>query len=138
MEVLLTKRNGEVKMEQTFDYLCSLLRNGEYVVKITRKVEPRTVSQNSLLWMWYKCIEDNTGTLKDDVHEYYKQKFLSRRVFVGRREVVIPGSTANLNTVQFSRYLELVKADAAAEFGIALPLPEDQYYRQFVSHYKNR
>ena len=60
-------------MDKSFEYLCSLLRNGVYTVKITRRVEPRTIPQNSLMWMWYKCMEEHTGTPKDDFHDYYKQ-----------------------------------------------------------------
>ena len=44
-ELILTKRNGEVSMDKSFEYLCSLLRNGVYTVKIVRKTEPRTISQ---------------------------------------------------------------------------------------------
>lgn len=46
-ETILTKRDGVVSMDKTFDYLCSLLRNGVYTVKIVRKTEPRTISQNA-------------------------------------------------------------------------------------------
>ncbi len=42
-EATLTKCNGEVSMDKSFDYLCSLLQNGTYTVKIVRKTQPRTV-----------------------------------------------------------------------------------------------
>ena len=113
MEANLTKRNGVVTMDKTFDLMCSLLRNGEYVVKIVRKTQPRTISQNSLMWMWYKCMEEATGTPKEDFHDYYKAKYLSRDVVVGKRWYRVPGSTTDLNTLQMTNYLEKVKADAA-------------------------
>jgi len=65
MDANLTKRNGVVTMDKDFDLMCSLLRNGEYTVKIVRKTQPRTISQNSLMWMWYKCMEEATGTPKE-------------------------------------------------------------------------
>ncbi len=37
-----------------------------------------------------------------------------------------------------TNYLEKVKADAATEFGIMLPLPEDRNYQTFISEYRIR
>lgn len=138
MEANLSKRNGVVTMDKSFDLLCSLLRNGEYTVKIVRKTQPRTISQNSLMWMWYKCMEEATGQRKEDIHDYYKAKFLVRQVQIGNRIVNVVGSTAELNTIQMTNYLENIKADAAVEFGVMLPLPEDLHYADFVSHYRIR
>lgn len=138
MEANLSKRNGVVTMDKSFDLLCSLLRNGEYTVKIVRKTQPRTISQNSLMWMWYKCMEDATGQRKEDIHDYYKAKFLVRQVQIGNRIATVVGSTAELNTIQMTNFLEKIKADAAVEFGVMLPLPEDLHYADFVSHYRIR
>ena len=138
MEANLIKRNGEVTRDKDFDLMCSLLRNGEYTVKIVRKTKPRTIPQNALMWMWYKCMEDSTGQRKEDFHDYYKAKFLARQVVIGRRRVTVIGSTSDLNTLQMTEYLEKVKADAAVEFGIKLPLPEDKNYQAFVSEYRIR
>ncbi len=138
MDANLSKINGVVTMDKDFDFMCSLLRNGEYTVKIVRKTQPRTISQNSLMWMWYKCMEDATGQSKDDFHDYYKAKFLSRQIVVRNRWVTVVGSTTDLNTLQMTEYLEKVKADAAVEFGITLPLPQDRNYQAFVNHYRIR
>lgn len=136
MEANLTKRNGAVTMDKSFELMTSLLRNGEYTVKIVRKTQPRTISQNSLMWMWYKCMEEATGQRKEDFHDYYKTKFLSRQAAIGGRWLTIVGSTTDLNTLQMTSYLEKVKADAATEFGITLPLPEDRNYHDFVTEYR--
>lgn len=138
MEANLSKVNGVVKMDKSFELMTSLLRNGEYTVKIVRKTQPRTISQNSLMWMWFKCMEDATGQRKEDFHDYYKAKFLSREVMIGNRCYMVPGSTTELNTLQMTNYLEKVKADAATEFGIILPLPEDRGYQEFISEYRIR
>lgn len=125
-------------MDRDFNLMCSLLRNGEYTVKIVRKTQPRTISQNSLMWMWYKCMEEATGQSKDDFHDYYKTKFLARQIVIGGRWVTVVGSTTELNTLQMTNYLEKVKADAATEFGISLPLPEDRNYQAFISEHRIR
>ena len=55
-DAILTKKDGVVTMDKSFDYLCSTLKNGIYTVSIKRKVEPRTLSQNALMWLWFSCI----------------------------------------------------------------------------------
>lgn len=134
----MTKKDGVVTMDKSFDYLCSTLTNGEYVLSIKRKVKPRSLSQNALMWMWFTCIEKETGTDKVDVHDHYCKKFLRRRICMKGVEDVVVSSTSKLNTLQMTDFLNKVQADAATEFGITLPLPDDQYYNEFVNEYRNR
>ena len=137
-ECILQKVDGQCHMEKSFDYMCSQLRNGRYRVRIERYHEQRTLSQNALMWLWFTCIERETGTDKLDVHDYYCNRFLRRTAFIKGREMTVAGSTSKLNTVQMTDFLRKVQADAAAELGITLPLPEDRYYREFVNEYRGR
>ena len=132
-EAILEKVNGEVHISKSFDFMCSQLRNGRYRVKIERFTEPRTMSQNALMWLWFTCIEQETGTDKQDVHDYYCNRFLRRTSYFRGKEMVITGSTSKLNTVQMTDFLNKVQADAAAELGITLPLPADRYYNEFIN-----
>ncbi len=137
-EAILEKVKGEVHMSKSFDFMCSQLRNGRYRVKIERFTEPRTLSQNALMWLWFTCIEQETGTDKNVVHKHYCRKFLSEiAYFQGIEEVVVRG-TSELNTIQMTDFLNKVQADAAAELGITLPLPADRYYNEFINEYKDR
>ena len=134
----MIKKDGVVTMDKSFDYLCSTLKNGTYTLSITRKVEPRTLSQNSLMWLWFTCIENETGTDKLDVHDYYCKKFLRRRIYLNGLEDVVVSSTSKLNTLQMKEFLDKVQADAAIEMGVNLPLPEDRYYNDFIDEYRHR
>lgn len=138
MEVELVKKNGNVSMEKSFDYLCSRLSNGVYTLKIVRKTKPRTIPQNSLMWMWFKCMEEQTGQPKEDWHDYYVAKFLSRQVMIGNNLVWVPGRSSTLNSLQMTNFLNKVQADAATEWGITLPLPADRFFADFVDEYQNR
>lgn len=137
MTIQLVKRNGEVSMEQSFEYLCSKLTNGTYDLIIKRKTEPRTVSQNALMWMWFDCISQETGTPKQDVHDYYCDMFLARPINVGDKTVIVKGSSSSLNTAQMTKFLNLIQADAETEFGIRLPLPADRFYSDFIREYRH-
>ena len=67
---ILVKEKGVVRIDKPFDFMCSQLRNGRYKVVIERYTEPRTISQNALMWLWFTCIEQETGTDKQDVHDW--------------------------------------------------------------------
>ena len=126
-----------VSMEQSLEYLCSKLTNGIYDLTIKRRTEPRTVSQNSLMWMWFECISQETGTPKQDVHDYYCSLFLSKPISIGDRQVLVKGSTSSLTTAQMTKFLDLIQADARSELGIQLPLPADRFYGDFIRDYRN-
>ena len=65
-------------------------------------------------------------------------KFLVKQVHVnGKVETIVRG-TSKLNTLEMHNFMESVKIDAATEFGITLPLPEDQHYLDFIHEYQNR
>lgn len=120
-------------------YLDRLPEGKTYNVTIVRHRERRTMDQNRLLWLWVNCISDETGQDKDDLHEYFKQKFLGvdTKTLWGV-QVCKPVSTASLDTLQFTQYLERIRAFAAAELGIELPDPQDQYWDQFEQQYKDK
>ena len=124
-------------MEQSLEYLCSKLTNGTYDLTISRKKEPRTVAQNSLMWMWMECISQETGQPKLDIYDYYCTLFLARQVTVGNRSVIVKGSSSSLTTAQMSKFLDLIQADARSELGIDLPLPADRYYQDFIRDYRD-
>ena len=134
----IIKTKGEVSMDKSFDFMCSQLRNGRYKVTIERYTEQRTISQNALMWLWFTCIEQDTGTDKQEVHDYYCNLFLSRRILFNGKEKTVSGSTSKLNTVQMTDFMNKIQADAASELGITLPLPDDRYYDEFINQYKKR
>lgn len=55
----------------------------------------------------------------------------------GKEEKVVRG-TSSLNTMEMHNFMEAVKVDAAGELGLILPLPEDDYYQDFINEYQNK
>lgn len=134
--VVLKKTDGQVKLDVNLDYLFSTLKNGTYNLIIKRANEKRTLSQNDLMWMWFKCIEEETGTEKNDIYMYYCKKFLCKVVRVGEKVEKIYETSSRLNTKQMSEFMTKIQADAASEFGITLPIPEDRYFEVFYQQFK--
>lgn len=132
-QVTVTKKDGQVSIDTDLGYLFSTLRNGVYTLTIKRASEKRTVAQNDLMWMWFACIENETGTAKDDVYNHYCKKFLSKPDPMG--EGFINDTSSRLNTNQMTDFMMKIQADAASELGIMLPVPDDRYFEAFYQQY---
>ena len=134
--LILTKDGEQVTFDKEPAAIFQSLRNGRYVVTIVREKEPRSIDQNNLMWLWFTCIEQETGTSRQDVHDYYCVRFLQRMImWNGQQRTVIDG-TSKLTKERMTEFLNKVQADAATEFGIRLPLPEDRYFEEFYQTYK--
>jgi len=131
----LTKQGDQVSFSKEPDAVFALLRNGRYTVTVTRAKEPRSIDQNSLMWLWFTCMEDETATPRQDIHDFYCKKFLRKTIeWNGHDEVVVEG-TSRLSKERMTDFLNKVQADALTEFGIRLPLPEEKYYQEFYETY---
>ena len=137
-QFVVTKSNGKVERNVDLTGVFSTLRNGTYTITVKRATEKRTIAQNDLMWLWFTCIEQETGTPKEDVYSYYCRKFLQKQVRIGERLVWVNDTSSRLNTQQMSEFMNKIQADAATEMGIQLPLPSDRYYDAFCEAYKNK
>lgn len=134
--LIMTKNGEQVTFDKEPASVFATLRNGRYVVSITKEREPRSIEQNALMWLWFTCIEQETGTPRQDVHDYYCRKFLRKNIlWNGRTEVVAEG-TSKQSKERMTVFLNQVQADAATEFGITLPNPDDLYWQEFYNTYK--
>ena len=106
---ILVKEKGEITLSKSFDFMCSQLRNGRYRLTIERYAEPRTLNQNALMWLWFKCIEDETGTLAIETYNHYCKKFLA---YVNDWGEEVYTTSSHLNTKQMTEFLQKIQADA--------------------------
>ena len=134
--VVMRKQDGRLTFDVELPYLFSLLSNGTYTITVKRQSEKRSIAQNDLMWMWMQCIENETGTPKDEVYMYYCKKFLMRTVSIGERMERIYMTSSKLNTEQMTAFLNQIQADAASELGITLPTPQDRFFEQFYQDYR--
>lgn len=129
--------NNNHDREGLIEFLNKLDLSRPFTWVVKRKVKRRTVSQNSLYWLYLSVIAEDTGNSPDALHEAFKQMFLSPVVVdIGERGI-LTYSTRGLNTVQFTQYLEQITAEAAG-MGIVLPNPDDLIFDSFVDHYGDR
>ncbi|MBR1448334.1 MAG: hypothetical protein IJ588_06280 [Prevotella sp.] len=112
------------------------LRNGRYTVTISPERQPRSLDQNALMWLWFTCIEHETGVSRQDVHDYYCKRFLRKTIHWNDHDEVIVEGTSKQSKDRMTDFLNQVQSDALTEFGIRLPLPEDLYFQDFYDTYK--
>ena len=134
--VIMRKQDGRVTFDQELAYLFSTLANGTYSITVKKVQEKRSIAQNDLMWMWLTCIQNETGTNKDEIYMYYCKKFLMKTVSVGQKMERIYMTTSKLNSEQMSEFLNKVQADALSELGIRLPTPQDRFWEAFYQDYK--
>lgn len=100
------------------------LPEAEYVISIKKKRQIRSLSQNRYYHFILNVISVHTGHTHEELHEAMKLKFNGTMIhFPKGGSQMIGGSTANMETDQFSAYLNRVKLFALEEFGINLPEP---------------
>ena len=132
----LTKNGEQVSFDKEPAAIFASLRNGRYTVTISRAKEPRTIDQNALMWLWFTCIERETGTPRQDVHDYYCKRFMRKTIHWNDHDEVIVEGTSKQSKDRISAFLSQVQADAQAEFGITLPNPEDRNFESFRQEYQ--
>lgn len=150
MEATIIKKDGKATMDKDFNFMLSLLRNGEYTLTIKRKTKPRTLDQNALMWMWFRCVggalREFTGEAYwstkegvETIHDLYCKKFLTKMVITPKGErTELARGTKGLSTMEMSHFLDAVKTDIMTEYGIQLPLPTDKYYSAFAAEYEDK
>jgi hypothetical protein len=134
--MLFKLRKGKNK-EEAIRFIRELDDGESWDVKVTKKRWRRSISQNSLYWLWLTCIEQETGNDRNDLHEFFKAKFLGfEEINVLDHLVTRVVSTTQKNTLQFKEYLDKIQLFASVELGIELPDPESKYWNEFYETYK--
>ena len=118
-----TIKEGKLFVDKSESFRQHLLAlNGKRVQVTVEKIKhSRTNGQNRYLWgVCYKLIADHTGAEPEEVHAALKFQFSSKR-FIGN--LVAASSTARMDTILFTEYIEEVRRWAAEELSINIPDP---------------
>jgi hypothetical protein len=135
----ITKHDGEYEGLDEFLHALRPMRNGIYTVIVKRRQTRRTLAQNDLMWLWLTCMEqelkEDTGATKEDFYMYYCGKFLTKTIRMGDRLEKVVTTSSKLTKEQMTEFLNNIQADAATEWGITLPNPEDRLFEYFYNEY---
>lgn len=89
----------------------------------------RSAAQNRLMWLWLTAIGNEIGYTEKEMYTIMADMFLPD-VFIeyAGKQIKQKKSTSDLNTKEFTVYLESIDRWAAGKMGIVLPSPEDLIY----------
>ena len=99
-------------------------------VEIKPYRKKRTLNQNAYYWKLMddiaQAVHDATGNSKDDLHAFFKAKFLPVKVVdVAGEQRVVPVSITTLNLNEMSDLITKVLAWCEVDLGLPLPDPRD-------------
>lgn len=122
-------------LQECIKELNSLDVSKEYVFEVKPFKKNRSLKQNALMWMYFRCIKDETGNDVDTLYEYFCEKFLpwSEKELFGNC-VRMVGGTSQLNTKEFDDFLENIRMEML-HMNIILPNPDDQGWDEFYAKY---
>jgi len=118
-------QNGKLKIlnERDFNQYIQGLEGRVVSIIVKQFKHARTGQQNRYYWgVVLKVISDHTGYETDDLHDHFKTYFLRK-----------PGklssyySTTELDTSQFTEYIDKVIRFAETRLDISVPSPDDMY-----------
>lgn len=84
----------------------------EYYLCVKEKRPTRSLSQNNYYWLYLGKVSDDTGYTSDELHEYYKQKFLTGQT-VQIKDITIERypTTTQLTVKEFMDYVRNIEVD---------------------------
>lgn len=94
----------------------------EVVVTVSEIQDDRGLNQLRYLWgVLYKEIAEDTGNSVEDIHDFFKGKFLAFPASLGHDVVTTVGSTTTLTYQEMEAFTTSVRQWAAMELGITIP-----------------
>ncbi len=123
--------------DRAVKYLDALFQRSKYV-KIEHVAEAKTLSQNSYLWLVFTHIGFETGATKDDMHDYYLDRFPRFKEIDHLGEIVhVRITLRSFSKEQMSSFIDEVVTDARAE-GFDVPDPEDRKCLDMLNYYRQK
>lgn len=114
--------NSMLSRNQAVGQVSSIPLDGGYEVCVRKSSRNRSTKQNNLYWQWMSIIASETGDSVDDLHDYFKRKFLGLQARQVLDDVVITVKDSHsLSTKEFAEYMTQVQCFALQELNIELP-----------------
>jgi hypothetical protein len=114
-----------LKDETIIENCIAQIRNS-LGMTVTIKKEKRSLDQNALMWVLLQVLSDYTGDDTETLHERLKVSFLGVEYrTVKGIDLVVPKSTASLNTKKFTAYIDKIYMLGDT---LSLKLPRPPHY----------
>ncbi|MFX1295602.1 MAG: hypothetical protein ACFFD2_12225 [Promethearchaeota archaeon] len=123
------------EQERAHKYLDNLFTKNRWI-KIEHITESKTISQNNYAWLIFTHIAFSTGNNKDDIYQYYLDKFKTyKTIDINGTETNVIITMSKFTKEQMSRFIDNIVIDARQE-GFDIPDSEDLKCREMYDYYK--
>jgi hypothetical protein len=128
----------EEDKEEVIQFLNEKKLDKPLVVEVTVFRKCRSLPQNKLMWLWFRCIAEETGNDVDTLHDHFSEKFLGWNTgeVMGEYHRKVRG-TSKLNTKEFDTFLEQIRMDMLENYNIHLPIPGSEGWDEFYEKFKH-
>lgn len=119
---------NQTVLANCIEHLTALNPDKVWSVTIKKHSKKRSNNANNLYWKWASIIAQDLGYSEDNLHEAFKRNFIGEeRVYdpVGKFSMLVTKSSKDLNTEDFSKFMNKVEAFAMSE---NIRLPQPGYY----------
>lgn len=127
----------ELVDREAFSRAMHHFRRGRVTVRVQMDRGKRTSQANRYYRLILGLIADETGHDPDELHEYYKRRFLVARTIEVMGEEIEVWTTTEENQEAFIAYTEQIRRHALLDLGIETPDP-DPALRGKSRHTKRR
>lgn len=127
--VIFSERQREYAIEQIRE--MPIDPSKPHVLTVEPQKKKRSLSQNALMWKWLNevvaIVGDATGNDSDQLHWFFKQKFLKPEVVEVHGETAFHYTTTKLTPSEMSEYMDKIYSFVTQELRIRLTLPEERH-----------
>ena len=128
--------NGKLTIHDRkgFDaYLCNF-KSKDVTIDVKVKRSKRSIQQNSFFHSWVSLLSEFTGYTKSEMKEILKNEFLKVEKVNEKTGSIYQCTrdTSSLNKMQFADFCTEIQQWAESEFGVRLPLPNENWQISFV------
>ena len=102
---ILTEQN----MPYLFEKIKGLDKSVKWEVIIQEHIKDRSLQQNSRLWVLYESIGNYLGYTKDEMHDYFGNKFLKYQTVINGEVVERIESTTKLKADRMAWYQQQIE-----------------------------
>lgn len=113
--------DNEAKRRRLIDLIAAIPLKHPYHVLIERYERHRTLQANRRYWLLCERVAQHTGHDKDEIHDFFKEKFLGTRLIeiAGERFWARP-STRKMKVGAFNDYMRQCEQYAIETIGVWL------------------
>lgn len=99
----------------------------------------RTLDQNAGYWVWMTYLQEQTGSTKKELHDYFLDRYpIFKEMIINHKIHMVRIGTSGANVKQMSDHMNKIEIEVSSEWGIILPDLEKGKIIDMYNNYKEK